>query len=126
MVLKESKKQRFHTSLNKLKGENNGFDILKATPYGNSLTTDFAMAAIKGESLGQDEITDILTVSFSSTDYVGHNFGVNSKEVEDTYIRLDKDLERLFNYLDVIVGKGEYTVFLTSDHGAVDVPSYLR
>ena len=105
--------------------DNRGFDILKATPYGNSLTTDFAMAAIKAENLGKDHITDVLTVSFSATDYVGHNFGVNSKEIEDTYIRLDKDLERFFAYLDETVGKGEYTVFLTADHGAIDVPSYL-
>ncbi len=116
----------FPYDLDALKDTNNGFDILKATPYGNSLTTDFAMAAIKGENLGQDSITDVLTVSYSSTDYVGHNFGVNSKEVEDTYLRLDKDLERLLSYLDETVGKGEYTVFLTSDHGAVDVPSYLK
>jgi predicted AlkP superfamily pyrophosphatase or phosphodiesterase len=109
-----------------LSKDNRGFDILKATPYGNSLTTDFAMAAIKAEKLGQDNITDVLTLSYSSTDYVGHNFGVNSKEIEDTYIRLDKDLERFFQYLDATVGKGEYTVFLTADHGAIDVPSYLK
>ena len=72
--------------------DNNGYDILKATPYGNALTTDFAIAAINGEQLGQDAITDVLTISYSSTDYVGHNFGVNSKEIQDTYIRLDKDL----------------------------------
>ena len=118
-------KATFPYDLKALSQENRNFDILKATPYGNSLTADFAMAAIKGEQLGSDEITDVLTVSFSSTDYVGHNFGVNSKEIEDTYIRLDKDLERFFIYLDMTVGKGEYTVFLTADHGAVDVPSYL-
>ena len=50
---------------------------------------------LDGEQLGKDNITDVLTVSFSSTDYVGHNFGVNTKEVEDTYISLDKDIERL-------------------------------
>ncbi len=118
-------KATFPYDLKVLSKENRGFDILKATPYGNSLTTDFAMTAIKAEALGQDNITDVLTVSFSSTDYVGHNFGVNSKEIEDTYIRLDKDLERFFIYLDETIGKGEYTVFLTADHGAVDVPSYL-
>lgn len=116
----------FPYDLAALKSENNGFDILKATAYGNSITLDFALAAIKGEALGQDNETDVLTVSFSSTDYVGHNFGVNSKEIEDTYIRLDKDLERLFNYLDANVGENEYTVFLTADHGAVDVPAYLE
>ncbi len=115
----------FPYDLAALKMDNSGFDILKETPYGNSLTTDFAIAAIEGEGLGKDQFTDVLALSFSSTDYVGHNFGVNSKEVEDTYIRLDKDLERLFNYLDTQVGAGEYTVFLTADHGAVNVPSYL-
>lgn len=116
----------FPYDLSVLKDEKNGFDIIKSTAYGNSITTDFALAAIDGETLGQDHITDVLTVSYSSTDYVGHNFGVNSKEVEDTYIRLDKDLERFFNALDLKVGKGNYTVFLTADHGAVNVPSYLK
>ncbi|MBC2846534.1 alkaline phosphatase PafA [Winogradskyella flava] len=116
----------FPYDLEALKSENGGFDILKATAYGNSLTVDFAIAALKGESLGQDNDTDVLAVSFSSTDYVGHNFGVNSKEIQDTYVRLDRDLERLFNYLDETVGKGAYTVFLTADHGAVHVPAYLQ
>jgi predicted AlkP superfamily pyrophosphatase or phosphodiesterase len=116
----------FPYDLNALKDRNGGYEIIKATPYGNSLTADFAIAAIDGEELGQDNITDILTVSFSSTDYVGHNFGVNSKEIEDTYLRLDLDLERLFKALDEKVGQGEYTVFLTADHGAIEVPSYLQ
>ena len=67
----------------------------------------------------------MLTLSFSATDYVGHNFGVISKEIEDTYLRLDKDLERFFKALDAKVGVGEYTVFLTADHGAPYVPDYL-
>lgn len=116
----------FPYDLKALSAENGGFDILKSTPFGNSIVTDFAIAAIDGEQLGQDNITDVLAVSFSSPDYIGHNFGVNSKEVQDTYIRLDKDLERLFNALDTKVGKGNYTVFLTADHGAVHVPSYLK
>ncbi|WP_452601901.1 alkaline phosphatase PafA [Pontimicrobium sp. MEBiC06410] len=116
----------FPYDLATLKDKNRGFDIIKATPYGNSIVADFAIAALDGEQLGKDNITDVLTVSFSSTDYVGHNFGVNSKELEDTYIRLDKDLERIFTALDAKVGKGEYTVFLTSDHGAVEVPAYLQ
>ncbi|EZH72584.1 alkaline phosphatase [Aquimarina atlantica] len=116
----------FPYDLAKLKDQNSGYDIIKASAYGNSLTTDFAIAAIEGEQLGADKTTDFLTVSFSSTDYVGHNFGVNSKEIEDTYLRLDKDLERFFDALDTKVGKGQYTVFLTADHGAVHVPSYLK
>jgi len=116
----------FPYDLKVLKDQNGGFDILKATPYGNAIVADFAIAALRGEQLGQDDTTDVLTVSFSSTDYVGHNFGVNSKEIEDTYIRLDKDLERFFKALDEKVGKGNYTVFLTADHAAIDVPSYLQ
>lgn len=116
----------FPYDLSVLKDKNGGFDILKVTPYGNSIVADFAIAALDGEQLGQDNITDVLAVSFSSTDYIGHNFGVNSKEVEDTYIRLDKDLERFFNALDAKVGEGNYTVFLTADHGAVNVPAYLQ
>ncbi len=115
----------FPYDLNSLGKENGNYDLLKETPNGNSLTTDFAIAAIKAEELGIDEFTDFLTVSFSSTDYVGHNFGVNSKEIEDAYIRLDMDLARLLANLDAQVGKGNYTLFLTADHGGGDVPTYL-
>lgn len=116
----------FPYDLAKLKDKNKNFEILKATPYGNSLTVDFALAAIKGEQLGADAYTDVLTLSFSSPDYIGHNFGVSSKEIQDNYLRLDQDLARLLTQLDELVGEGEYTVFLTSDHGAVEVPAYLQ
>jgi len=116
----------FPYDLKELSTKNGGYDILKATPYGNEMTTDFAISAIKNEQLGTRDVTDFLTLSYSSTDYVGHQFGVNSVEVEDTYLRLDKDLEKLFQYLDKQVGEGKYTVFLTADHGAVNVPSYLK
>ena len=115
----------FPYDLSLLSKQNGNYEIIRTTPFGNSLTTDFAIAALKGEELGKDSITDVLAISYSSTDYVGHNFGVNSVEVEDTYLRLDKDIERLLNALDEEVGEGNYTVFLTSDHGAVDVPAYL-
>ena len=116
----------FPYDLNALKVKNGNYDILKATPFGNNLVTDFVLAAIEGEELGQDDDTDVLAISYSSTDYIGHNFGVNSKEIQDTYIRLDLELERLLNALDAQVGKGNYTVFLTADHGAVEVPAYLE
>ena len=106
--------------------KNGHFDVIKATPYGNSITTDFAIAALENEELGKDDDTDFLAISFSSTDYVGHNFGVNSKEIQDTYLRLDADLERLLLALDKKVGEGEYTVFLSADHGAIEVPTYLK
>jgi predicted AlkP superfamily pyrophosphatase or phosphodiesterase len=101
------------------------FAVLRSTPYGNSLTLEMAKAAIENEQLGRDEITDFLTVSFSSTDYVGHKFGVNAIETEDTYLRLDQDLAALFKYLDIKVGKGAYSVFLTADHGAANNPGFL-
>lgn len=105
---------------------NGQFGLLRSTPFGNSITADFALAALEGEDLGGDTITDFLAISFSSTDYVGHFFGVNSKEIEDTYIRLDQDLARVLSTLDEKVGEGEYTVFLTADHAAIDVPAYLK
>ncbi len=116
----------FPHSTPNLLSKTNDFEILKYTPYGNSLTTDFAIEAIAHESLGADLITDFLAISYSSTDYIGHKFGVNSKEVQDTYLRLDRDLARLLATLDQKVGVGEYTVFLTADHAAINVPAYLK
>jgi hypothetical protein len=101
------------------------FGMVRSTPYGNSLTLDMAIAAVENEQMGNDNITDFLAVSLSSTDYVGHQFGPNSVEVEDTYLRLDRDLAAFFNYLDGKIGKGNYTVFLSADHGAAHNPTYL-
>lgn len=114
-----------HNTPNLLSKEKD-FEILKYTPYGNSITADFALEALEKENLGTDGITDFLAISFSSTDYIGHKYGVNSKEVQDAYLRLDLDLERILNTLDTKVGAGQYTVFLTADHGAIHVPSYLK
>lgn len=115
----------FPYQLDELAAQNGNYDIIKSTPHGNNLTMQFAMAAIEGEEMGQDEHMDFLAVSFSSTDYVGHRFGVQAIEAQDTYLRLDEDLASFFEYLDDKVGQGEYLVFLTADHGAVHVPSYL-
>lgn len=106
--------------------EKNNFEIIRATPFGNSITKDLSMAVIEGEGLGTDNVCDMLCVSFSSTDYVGHSFGPKSIELEDVYIRLDKDLEEFFTYLDTKIGKGNYILFLTADHGASEVPAYLQ
>ncbi len=96
---------------------NNKYGAFRVTPYGNSFTADAARAAIEGESLGTRGVTDFLAVSFSSTDYIGHTFGPNAIETEDTYLRLDKDLADFFTYLDTRIGKGQYLLFLTADHG---------
>ena len=101
------------------------FGIIRTTPYGNTLTLELAKAAIEHERLGKNDVTDFLAVSFSSPDYIGHKFGVNAIEVEDAYLRLDMDLANLFTYLDNQVGKGQYTVFLTADHGAAHNPNFL-
>lgn len=103
-----------------------GVKLLAATPYGNTYTKEFAKATIMGESLGKDNYPDLLTLSFSSTDLVGHQFGTTAIETEDTYLRLDRDLADFLTFLDVQVGKGEYTVFLTADHGGAYVPAYLK
>ena len=99
--------------------------MIRATPYGNTITLEMAKAAVENEQMGKHDVTDFLAVSCSSTDYVGHQFGPNSVEAEDTYLRLDKDLASFFTYLDEKVGKGNYTVFLSADHGAAHNPAFL-
>jgi len=125
-IFKGKERPTFPYDLKTLSKENGGYDILKSTPYGNNITTDFAIAAIDGEELGKDDNTDFLALSYSSPDYIGHSFGVNSKEIQDNYIRLDQDIARLIKNLDEKVGKGNYTLFLTADHGAIHVPNYLK
>ncbi len=102
----------------------NSFMQVAATPFGNTMTKDMAIAAIKGENMGKGTQTDMLAVSFSSPDYVGHAFGPNSIEVEDVYLRLDREFAEFFSFLDSWTGKGNYTVFLTADHGVMDVPGF--
>ncbi|MGE5108524.1 MAG: alkaline phosphatase family protein, partial [Sphingobacteriales bacterium] len=105
-------------------GKNYG--ILHVTPYGNSLTFDMAKALIGNEKLGADADADLLAISFSTPDYVGHTFGPNSLEAEDCYLRLDKELGEFLNYLDDKIGKDQYLVFLSADHGVSQVPSFLK
>ncbi len=97
-----------------------GYELIKTTPYGNSITLDFAKDAIKNEKLGNNpaKATDFLCVSLSATDYVGHRYSLSSVEIEDIYLRLDQELANFFKYLDETVGKGNYTFFLTADHAA--------
>ncbi len=103
-----------------------GLTLIASTPWGNTLTTDLALAALAGEAMGQDNTTDLLAISYSSTDILGHKMGPRALEIEDMYIRLDQELARLLTELDKSVGAGKYTLFLTADHGAIDVPQYLK
>ena len=116
----------FPKDLKPLRSKNNNFDLLKTVPAGNTFTVDFAKAAIIGEKLGKSKYTDFLAVSFSSTDYIGHKYGVSAIETEDTYLRLDNDLANFFEFLDKQIGKDNYTLFLTADHAAVHIPAYLQ
>jgi predicted AlkP superfamily pyrophosphatase or phosphodiesterase len=102
------------------------FDAFKTTPFANTYTLDFAKAAVENELLGKNTVPDFLAVSISSTDYIGHSFGPNSVEAEDTYLRLDKDIAGFLSFLDAKVGKGNYLFFLSADHGAAHVPAFLN
>ncbi len=120
----------------KLFGDNFPYDLSKyiskdygkiaSTPMGNSLTAEFAKAAVIGEQLGKDNVTDMLAVSFSSPDYIGHSFGPNSIEAEDGFLRIDKEIGQLLDFLDQQVGKGQYTVFLSADHGVAHIPEFME
>lgn len=101
------------------------FDLFTSTPFANTYLTDFAIGALKNELLGKNDRVDMLCVSYSTPDIIGHAFGPQSIEIEDTYLRLDLEIERLLNALDKEVGENEYVVFLTADHAVVPVPQYL-
>ncbi|HZI53870.1 MAG TPA: alkaline phosphatase PafA [Chitinophagaceae bacterium] len=115
---------KFPYDLKKFIGKNYG--VLSVTPFGNTFTAEFAKASITSEKLGADNITDFLAISFSSPDYIGHTFGPNSVEAEDGFLRLDKELGGLFDFLDMKVGKDQYMVFLSADHGVAQVPEYMQ
>jgi len=102
------------------------YGAIRVLPSGNTLTLMAAKACIEGESLGKGDNTDFLCISLSSTDYAGHQYAPNSMEVEDMYLRLDTALGNLFKHLDEHVGKDNYLLFLTADHGAAHNAKYLQ
>lgn len=99
---------------------------IASTPYGNSIVAEMAEKALVNEQLGKDDITDLLAISFSSPDYIGHSFGPNSWETLDGYIKLDAIIAQLFASLDQQVGKNNYTVFLTADHAVATIPEFSK
>ena len=124
--LKGKEKPVFPYDLKTLRATNGNFDLICATPFGDDLLTEVAKASIDGESLGKDDVTDFLAVSYSCPDLIGHAMGPNSVEIEDTYLRLDKNLDDLLKKLDKTVGSGQYTVFLTADHAVAENAQYLK
>ena len=102
-----------------------GGGAIKSTPYGNTILKDLAIEIIDKEKLGGSYTTDFLTISFSSTDYIGHQYGPHSDEIKNTYIKLDKDLEDLIKKIENKIGYENTLIFLTADHGVVSEPSEL-
>lgn len=108
--------------------ENNKYfsTLLTLSPAADELTLSFAQAAIVGEKLGDDKITDYLSISFSATDYIGHFFGPSSLEAEDNILRLDNTLAKLFQFIDKEVGLKNTLIVLSADHGSPEAPGYLQ
>jgi len=100
--------------------------VIRSIPAGNTFVLEAAKACLDGERLGRGEATDVLAVSLSSTDYIGHQFAPNSVEIEDTYVKLDRDLAAFLDYLDSRVGKDNYLLFLTADHGGAHNVRFLN
>ncbi|MFT7288602.1 MAG: putative AlkP superfamily pyrophosphatase or phosphodiesterase [Halieaceae bacterium] len=99
---------------------------LTLSPAGDQLVLDFAKQALIAEQLGGDAVTDYLSISFSSTDYVGHVFGPSSLEAEDNILQLDRTLAELFAFIDKEVGLDNTLIVLSADHGGADTPGYLN
>ena len=98
------------------------YPALAASPFGNEMVESFAEHALESEKLGTHEDTDILTVSFSSNDYIGHDFGPDSPEVREISIRSDALLGKLLQAVDRQVGLDRVLVVMTADHGVAPVP----
>ncbi|WP_367914745.1 alkaline phosphatase PafA [Leadbetterella sp. DM7] len=122
MKFTHEKKSAFPYDLAGTPGD--AFSQLAFTPHGNTLTKEMALEALKHENLGKGPATDFLAISFSSPDYAGHGFGPNSVEVQDVYLRLDKDIAEILGRLDESVGKGNYLFFISADHGVMDTPEF--
>lgn len=111
--------------LSEIKKKKIDYSLLHKTPFGNTYTRDFAVNLMVNEQLGKDDITDVLTICFTSLEQIGSLFGPNSVEVEDAFLRLDKELAHFLTFLDEQVGKENALVYFTSDHGVAQIPSYL-
>lgn len=124
-VMKGKEAPVFPYNLSELRKTNGNYELLANTPFGDDLLTEFAKAALEGEEIGADEVTDFLAVSYSTPDLIGHAMGPSAVELEDTFLRLDRNIEDLLNMLDKKLGAGNYVVFLTSDHGVGNIPQEL-
>jgi predicted AlkP superfamily pyrophosphatase or phosphodiesterase len=117
---------QFPYELSKLRKEEKGFELLVKTPFGNTLTTDFAIATMLNENLGRDEFTDFLSISYIATSGIYKLFGPGSVELEDVYLRLDEEIGHILTFIDETYAKEEVLIIFTSDHGSVRVPEFLK
>jgi predicted AlkP superfamily pyrophosphatase or phosphodiesterase len=104
--------------------KSNPMSLFTVTPWANTYLTDFAISSLKNENLGKGKTTDFLAISYSTPDIAGHAFGPYAVEMEDMYLRLDLEIERLMKAIRAQVGK-DFVIFLTADHAVVPVPQWL-
>ncbi|WP_299576078.1 alkaline phosphatase family protein [uncultured Sunxiuqinia sp.] len=116
----------FPYNMSKLKKQAGSYKILKTTPFGNMMVKDFALALIESEQLGMDSTPDLLAVNFSSMDYEQGAFSPSSVEMQDLYLRLDRNIEHLLNFLDQKVGRDKYVMVLTSACASSYPVNYLK
>ncbi len=102
------------------------YKILNSVPFGNTYTKDFAISAMVNENLGKDNYCDYLNVAFTASANITKKFGIRSVELEDTYLRLDRDLKHFLNFIDDFVGLENTLIILSSDKGSGDSPRLLR
>jgi len=115
----------FPYDLKKLRAKND-YSLLRETPFGNSLTANFAIRLLQNEQLGKHDVTDYLSICFSATDYIGHRFGPSSVEMGDAILRLDEDIKNLLNYVNDSIGKKNVLIYFTAAHGISEIPTVLE
>lgn len=115
----------FPYDLKAMSNDSLNYGLFVYTPFSNTFLTDFAIQAMKNEDMGKDNQTDMLCISYSTPDIIGHAFGPYSVEIEDTYIRLDLEIKKLIKEIEAQVGSDDFVMFLTADHAVVPVPQYL-
>ena len=104
----------------------NDFSLLRETPFGNSFTTSFAIRLMEKEGLGKDDVTDYLSICYSSTDNIGHRFGPSSVEMGDAILRLDEEIKILLTFLNDSLGKKNILIYFTAAHGISEIPAVLE
>jgi len=115
----------FPYDLKKLRAKND-YSLLRETPFGNSLTANFAIRLLQNEQLGKHDVTDYLSICFSATDYIGHRFGPSSVEMGDAILRLDEDIKNLLTYVNDSIGKKNVLIYFTAAHGISEIPTVLE